>query len=280
MAGYSPTSGGRAGLNYGEEELGNTWDEQRKAAEDAQNRNAPGMDWGQANNDYQSQIGARTQQEALASNYQNVLTGNAPSVAMQQQQMGLQAAQNSAASLANSTRGGELNRMLAQRQAVDVQAQQQQVAVNSAILLRAQEQAQAREGMGNVLGQIRGQDQSSRGQSQEQTEAVAKNDLAQRGLNDAMTESAWGNQAQTAGNLFSGQVGMRGQDMGQQAAQAQMRAQQQARGDQWLSAGLGAVGAVGGGMLGGPVGGALGGAAGKGVGGAIAQSDDSDDGKW
>lgn len=184
-------------------------------------RAAPTMDFALANQDRQLALEARGIQGEAAQSYRDVLSGQAPSLAQQQLAQGLTAANAQAAQQAASTRGGAGNLVLAQMGA-QRQAAGNSLATNSAMgQLRAQEMAAARQGLLTAGSQMRGQDLDMRGQSQGQTQMLAQNELAQRGLNDAMSRGLEqgrlaglaGQQAarsQYASDVLQGQMGTQG----------------------------------------------------------------------
>jgi hypothetical protein len=99
---------------------------------------------------YGNQQADRTGLMGVASDYQGVLSGTAPSVAQQQLYAGQQAANQNAAQLAAGTRGGGGNQLQAMRWAQAGQAVgNAQVNAQSA-QLRAQEQDAARQGLAGV----------------------------------------------------------------------------------------------------------------------------------
>lgn len=120
----------------------------------------------------------RNQQLALAGNLMGVINGTAPSVANLQLQQGLQGNLAATVAAGNSLRGpgGAANagQLLAQ------QAAARQEAAGQAALLRAQESAQARGQLGQVLDSGRGQDQQ-----QQQAEQQLVLQYIQAGLSAA-----------------------------------------------------------------------------------------------
>jgi hypothetical protein len=145
---------------------------------------APELDWSQAQNDYQMGLQVRGQQQALADHYKAVMEGKAgQSLAQQQLRAGQARAAAEGAQIAASSRGGAGNLVLAQR-AAQRQAALGGLAVSrDASMLRAQEQAQAREAYAGMLSGMRGQDAQSRGMSQQQVLGGAGIEMQQRGLN-------------------------------------------------------------------------------------------------
>ena len=100
--------------------------------------------------------GIRDRQLALAQALEAQAAGTGPSVAEQQLRRSGEQAIAAQAALAASARGG--NPILAQRQAAQQTAAIQQDLAGRAAELRLQEQAQARQALGAVLGETRGQD--------------------------------------------------------------------------------------------------------------------------
>ena len=105
---------------------------------------------------------ARVGQVGLAGALQDTMAGKGPTVAGQQMQQGIAQALQNAGTQAANARG--TSRALAQRSAIYGGLAAQQQANRDAGLLRAQEQLAARGQLGNVLGQTRMGDISTRGQ--------------------------------------------------------------------------------------------------------------------
>lgn len=137
----------------------------------ADGRQAPPTYWGQANSDYGLQ-------KTDAQSYQDVLSGKAPSLADIQMQRGLNTSAQNANDLAASSRGGGGNLLMSQLQAQRQNATASQDAISQGAMLRAGEQAQARQGLAGLSTNMR------QG-SQQQAQFGTQMDMQQRGLNDA-----------------------------------------------------------------------------------------------
>lgn len=144
------------------------YDQQTAAA---QARQAPTLDWSQANQ-------AAGLQNSAAQSYQGVLNGTQPSLAQQQMQAGLQQANADASSQAASIRGGGSNAVLAAQGAAQQDFQRQMATNAQAGMLRAQELDQARGGLGGLASNMRGQ-------AQQQTEYGGTLQQNQMQINDA-----------------------------------------------------------------------------------------------
>lgn len=197
-------------------------------------RAAPTMDWTMANQDRQYALEARGIQGEAAQGYRDVLAGKGPSLAQEQLKSGLATAQAQAAQQAASVRGGGGNALLAAQNAQRTGAGMALATGGQAAQLRAQEVAAARQGLLQAGTQMRGQDLDMRGQSQGQTQMIAQNELAQRGLNDAQVRSLEqgrlaamaGKQSaasQYASDVLSAQQGNSGSAFQQQQAAQQQR---------------------------------------------------------
>lgn len=106
----------------------------------------------------------RGQQQGLIQNYQDQISGQAPSIAQQQLFQGQQNNMKNALALSASGRG-RVNPGLAQRNLLNSNAAGMADTNAQAALLRAQEQQAAQQGLSGLLGNMRGQDMS---QSQNQ----------------------------------------------------------------------------------------------------------------
>ena len=148
------------------------------------NRGFIATDYEDADADYARQQQARGDQMALGQQYQDVISGKAPSLAEMQMRQGQDDAAQSALNLAASARGG--GALLAQQQAINANALGQQRVGQDAAMLRAQETSQARDAYGNLLNNVRGADLGSMGQRADMAQAQAGSRVAQRGQNDAM----------------------------------------------------------------------------------------------
>lgn len=120
--------------------------------------NAPTYDWSKETDYENQQNDSRGQQNALASQLQQQANGNGPSVAAHQMRLGQNAAMQQTNAQAASAGGGSLNRMLAQKGAIDANAQTNQQIAGQAGMAKAQEQLNAQGALGNLLGQTRQQD--------------------------------------------------------------------------------------------------------------------------
>lgn len=101
---------------------------------------------------------ARDMQAGIMGSYNDVLAGNAPSVAQAQMQAGLDKANQSAMGMAASTRGGGANALMAMRQAGMQQQANSLGAINDMSALRAREMDMARSGAAGLAGQMRSGD--------------------------------------------------------------------------------------------------------------------------
>lgn len=204
------------------------------------NRRAPRLDMGQMNQSRRMSLGAL---RTAGQGYQDVLSGNAPSVAQLQLQQGRDANINAAMAMANSARGGNFG--AAQRAAQMQSGDMNQQMAGQASMLRAQEQDMARQGMMN-LGQqyanVRGQDIGVQGlQAQTQLQNQAMNDQM---VNQFVQMGMSNDQAQWAAQM----------ELERQRAQQHQAAQATLNGigasdspSPWWSlagAGIGALGAV------------------------------------
>ncbi len=136
----------------------------------SQNRAAPQM------ND-QSQRAARSYQNYAAGDYVNTLTGKNPSFANQQMQRGLGQAQANNFSIARSGGGSGINQASAMRAALRGNQSMANSTNQEAGLQAIREREAARQGLASVGGQMRGQDIGWEND-------LARNQLAQRGMND------------------------------------------------------------------------------------------------
>lgn len=176
---YSAYSPNGRGFEYGgrwggaDATVGAAYDQARMADQ----RQAYQMDPAQQNQ-------ARGYQNLAAGSYINTLNGRNPSVAQMQLQQGLGQSNANAGAMAASARGGGANLAAAQRNAMKMQATQNSGYNQQAAMLRAQEIAQAQQGLSSVGGQMRGQDIGwQTGQA-----SIEQN---QRALNDARNANYW-----------------------------------------------------------------------------------------
>jgi hypothetical protein len=137
------------------------------------------------------QAEVRGQQMGLGQRFEDVIAGNAPSVAEQQLRMGQEGALKNAAALgaSQSARGagfGGINRGIMQQA-----AQSSQDVAQQAAMLRAQEQQQAMGQYGQFLGQTRGQDLQAQQQaaSEQQFATQMKGQLLAMGMSNEQAEA-------------------------------------------------------------------------------------------
>jgi hypothetical protein len=199
-----------------------------------QGREAAPMDWSQAGQDYSRQQAVGANQDYLGDYYKAMLEGKQPSVAEQQMRAGIGQSIQAQMAAANSARGG-VAQSAALRNAQGMAGDMQMQGVQQSGMLRAQEQQNAAQGYGGLLAQQRAAELQAMGLSQEQAIAQAENEMRQRALNDAMTQSYLGAETSTMGGLYGGLVEQRGQEYGKYAsdsaaaaAQAQADAQNRA----------------------------------------------------
>ena len=220
----------------------------------AEDRQGPQADYSTANADYaqNQQDYAQSQQmrgrESSQADYlQSVMNGTAgPNLAEQQLQHGTDQSIAAQMALAHSASGAGPALAAAQHNASVQGGQMQTQNVQATGLMRAQEQAQARQEYSNYLAGIRGQDMQSRGvgiqqqgQSAQQALSQAQLEAQQRALND---QTYLGSQG-LANQTDIAQLGARGN---YQQLMAGIAAQQQAQSNAMLSGYLGAAATVGG----------------------------------
>jgi hypothetical protein len=136
-----------------------TWGMRQHAIGEAASREAPEMqaaNAGQVGIDQAQQAQFRQGQSALGQQLAARAAGTAPSAAEMQQRQGLDAAIMAQRSAAASARG--VSPGMAQRMAAQGTAQAQGQAVRDASILRANEQANAEQALGQHLASARGQD--------------------------------------------------------------------------------------------------------------------------
>jgi hypothetical protein len=188
------------------------------AASDMQKRGGPAWDLGNANGARMQQQQVRGQQDALSQMLMNQAMGNGPSMA--QMQLKQATDRNMAQALGLAAAGARGGRGAGAAYHLGNQRAQigQQMAADSG-LLRMNEMLQARQLASQHQAQMRGQDLGLRGQDIGLAQAQVGAQLQQRGLNDAMTQSAWGNLGAglgREGNLAQGQAGLNVQQAGNQ----------------------------------------------------------------
>jgi len=132
---------------------------------------------------------ARGYQDAAAQAYMAQLNGKNSSLAQLQMQQGLGQSNAAASGMAASARGGGANLAAAQRAAMMSQGQMSSQAGQNSAMLRAQEDAMARQGLAGVGGQMRGQDIGWQ-------QANAANEMQQRQLNQQAAQG-WERLAQS-----------------------------------------------------------------------------------
>lgn len=214
------------------------------------NRGFIATDYEDADADYARQQQARGDQMALGQQYQDVISGKAPSLAEMQMRQGQDDAAKSALNLAASARGG--GALLAQQQAINANALGQQRVGQDAAMLRAQETSQARDAYGNLLNNVRGADLGSMGQRADMANSQADSRVQQRGMNDAMGMGYRGaadnmRNAQTDRNLSLGQSNQSmytAMATGAQQAAASTRAAYIGAGAGLVGGGLGAAASI------------------------------------
>lgn len=229
----------------------------RERGDQALTREAPKLDWSQANRDYEASYDARRQQQENVQDFRDVLSGKAPSLAQEQLKAGLDRALQNNAAQAAGARGSAQG--LAARAAAFAGAEAGQKTAQDAAMLRAQEVAAARTGLTGALGQMRGQDFTARAGSQQQQQIIGSNELDQRRLNDARSAMFWQSemqksQAELNAAMSKDAARMGGINAANQANAAAQAAYQQRMGQMWgslVNAGGGlmgqGIGAMGGG---------------------------------
>jgi hypothetical protein len=176
----------------------------KNQAEQAQWREGAQADYAMTNEDRARALAMRGQQEQALDLQRQAALGQAPSVAQQQMQAGLDQAMRSQESMRASARGAS-GLALADYNAAANVAQQQQVGVQSSIL-RAQEMAQARDAYQAGATGIRGMDYSAAGQAAGMAQYQADAQMKQREMNDRYALGLYGasegvRAAQMQGNL-------------------------------------------------------------------------------
>jgi hypothetical protein len=188
QGGYDPNKwqyGGREGAADAQA------DYYRQQAENAQGREAAQADYAMTNEDRARALAMRGQQEQALDLQRQAALGQAPSVAQQQMQAGLDQAMRSQESMRASARGASGLALADYNAAANVAAQQQQVGVQSSIL-RAQEMAQARDAYQAGATGIRGMDYSAAGQAAGMAQYQSDNQMKQREMNDRYALGMYG----------------------------------------------------------------------------------------
>lgn len=207
--------------DYGDSRGANTW---MGAGDVAQGRNAAQINGAAAGQMRDYALGSRGASADALSMMGGAARGEAPSVAMQQLQMGRdQSLQNSMA-MANSVRGGGANlaasQMAAQRQQGEMMGQVNQQAAQ----LRAGEMATARQQYGQMASAQRAQDLQAQGLDFQSAQAQAQMEQQQHGLNDQYSMGLYGLGQHSADQSQMG--GIKGQEdmSGNQLAAGQINA--------------------------------------------------------
>ena len=178
---------------------------------------------------------ARGFQEGLMGSYNDVLSGNAPSVAQMQMQQGVDRANQQAMGLAASTRGGGANALMAMRQAGMQQQANSLGAVNEAAMLRAREQDMARAGAGALAGQMRSGDYSLAQGYQGQRAQDINTAQAQQGIAQGYAQqgAGYGALANTGVGLMGANVNAMNSMQGQQNIDVNKAGQQYGQSQFW-----------------------------------------------
>ncbi len=206
---------------------------QENLAREAEGRGAFQPSFEQLNQDYAQQQEARGLLRGFANDlYAQTRGEGGPSLAELQMRAGADRANSSALAMAASGRGG--SSLLAQRAALQAQASNQQANNRDTGMLRAQEQATAREQYAGLLGALRQGDLSARQGSLSQAGMISQNEQFQRRLNDERAMQFWqGRQhvADQATALSQGYAGAKYQSIGQ-ADQQKFQASEGAKASQ------------------------------------------------
>lgn len=228
-------------------------------------------------NAYGQQLGADLAQEAAArgnqqyglGQLQGIIEGRGPSVAQQQQNMGLAQAMQQQRAIAGSARGGGANMAAAQQAAANAAAGLSGNAFAQGGLLRAQETMGAINAYGGAANAIRGNDQARAQLVGQLANSQASLDLQNRNANDSRNLAY----EQMRRGVYQDQMGARqaGEAMNngiiQQNADRSQRADEHADAerDKYIGAGLAAGGAIVGTMIAPGAGTAAGAAIGSGI---------------
>lgn len=151
-------------------------------------QDTPRTDYAMANEDRRLSLMARGQQQGLADELQAVLRGERSSLAQQQLVEGQARAANLSENLAANARGGAGAQILASQNAMRQGAASALETNRMAGLMRAGEEATAREQLGGLLAGMRGQDLGMRGQSQGQAQFLTQTEMAQRAQNNQQAQ--------------------------------------------------------------------------------------------
>lgn len=206
---------------YGDSRGANTWMGQGDVA---QGRSAAQINGAPADQMRNYALGSRDASADALSMMGGAARGEAPSVAMQQLQMGRdQALQNSMA-MANSVRGGGANlaasQMAAQRQQGEMMGQVNQQAAQ----LRAGEMATARQQYGQMAAAQRAQDLQAQGLDFQSAQAQAQMEMQQHGLNDQYSMGMYGLGQHSADQAQMGSIKGQEDMAGNQLAAGQINA--------------------------------------------------------
>jgi hypothetical protein len=223
----------------------------------ADSRQAPQI----AGNQYGRQFGGDMATEASSrgnqlyglNQLQGIIEGRGPSVAQQQQNIGLAQAMQQQRAIAASARGGGANLAAAQQAASNAAAGLSGNAFAQGGLLRAQEQSGAINNYGGLANAMRGSDQARAQLTGQMANSQASLDLQSRNANDSRNLAY----EQMRRGVFQDQMGARqaGEAMNagivQQNADRSQRADEHADAerDKYVGAGLAAGGAVVGTMI-------------------------------
>lgn len=216
----------------------------KAGAEAAQLRDGVQADYTMTNEDRARALAMRGQQEQALDLQRQAALGQAPSVAQQQMQAGLDQAMRSQESMRASARGASGLALADYNAAANIAAQQQQVGVQSSIL-RAQEMAQARDAYMSGASGIRGMDYQSAQQAAGMAQYQADNQMKQREMNDRYALGLYGasegvRAAQMQGNLQQQSAMLNAYLENQRLYQAREAGQAAAAG-QAVSMGVGAL---------------------------------------
>lgn len=202
----------------------------------------------QLGQDRATELGARGNQEYGLGQLQGIIEGRGPSVAQQQQNIGLAQAMQQQASIAANARGGGANIAFAQQQAAQNAAGLSGNAVQQSAMLRAQEQTNAINAYGGQASALRGADQQRAQQAGQLAQQQANINMQNRQVNDTRNlayENARKEVVQTqgqyrqAGEAANAGVYASNADRNQQKDMAD-----DARTDKWISSGLAAAGTI------------------------------------
>lgn len=165
--------------------------------------------------DYGAAMQSRGQQQGLVNRLQGDMAGGQPSLAQLQLKQGTDS--NIAAAQALAASSGPQNAALAQRQAMQTAAAQNQSLSGQSAMLRAQEYAQARGELGQATTNLRGQDIQNLGMTYQNTtnqaQLAAQQAQAMRGQDIQNLGMDYQNRGQQASLAASQAASMRGADL-------------------------------------------------------------------